>query len=337
MVDAEAYAFRLSEVHAVACATCYLPLDEIRITEGWRRQRVAAPRGSNSLHHRACILGVPTSAYRDCPARDASFLYDPDLACLCGKPVTRETARPDRTCIVVAHQNRTVPAASGADEREANAGPRVRLYHEQCVLGGDRPVLVPLLRSTERFENLAALAFVHTRGAETRLDESSVVHALAPGFSLAGVPVFAWVKSDTSPLAADYFKAAKTLLPRELLALGARRVARGDGGTGADVLCHDDDDNEHVYVACEYRDGTPGVYPFVASRSGATGEASGGGGGGGGVSVGIVRLASGKFFVPPRWVDLVARLQADEQRPTIGPGTRAHATSSAAARKKRQA
>jgi hypothetical protein len=318
MVDADAYAFRLPEVYATACATCYLPLDEIRITDGWQRQRVAAPRGSNSLHHRACVLGVPSSPYRDCPARDAEYEYDPDLACTCGAPVTRETARADRACILVAHQNK------GVGDGDRGIGPRVRLYHERCVLGGDRPVLEHLIPGGGgSIENLAALAFVHTRGTETPLSESAM-HVLAPGYSLRGVPIFAWAKSAGSPeldrdkgersaRSRSYYEAARTLLPPDLVGLGARRV-ESVGAEAMGTLLHHD--GAYAYVECKYDGKMAGVYPFVASGPGTTGSPSYGGGGG--ASVGLIRLASGAFLAPQRWIDMVATLQADECRPTHG-------------------
>jgi hypothetical protein len=311
MVDAAAYAFRLPEVYATACATCYLPLDEIRITDGWRRQRVAAPRGSNSLHHRACVLGVPASPYSDCPERDASYEYDPDLACVCGKAVTRETARMDRTCIVVAHQNRR-PGDGGAGQ------PRIRLYHERCVAH----VITDLVRGGAPIENLAALAFVHTAGSETRLFESAM-HVLAPGYSLQGVPIFAWAKSEGSPeldgdkgersaLARTYLEAAMRL-PSELIGRGAQRIAREAERGNSPLLC---DDGDSVYVECkhDYGNPVPGVYPFVTSRSGPTGGTVRGSG----VSVGLIRLADGTVLFPDRWVKLVDEMHKTECKPSRG-------------------
>ncbi len=326
MVDAEAYAFRLPEVYATACATCYLPLDEIRITDGWQRQRVAAPRGSNSLHHRACILGVPTSPYRDCPARDASFVYDPDLACVCGTSITREFARTDRKCIVVAHLARSAGAETSDGEKEQDV-PRVRLYHERCMLGSDRPVVVPLVPDRAVLANLASLAFLHTQKTETRLF-GEAMYVLAPGYSLAGLPIFAWVKSAGSPeldrdkgersaLARFYYETAVRKLAPELTRLGARLVSAEAAARDQTLVVLHRLDHEHVYVECTFEGRQPptGVYPFIAAGSGATGET---GYGGGGVSVGLIRPVGDAFIAPQPWIDRVAALHAKECEPTHG-------------------
>lgn len=309
-----AFAFRLPEPYATACATCYLPLDEIRITGGWQRQRVAAPRGSASLHHRACVLRVPGNTYRDCPEADAQFEYDPDLACVCGTAVARSTARMERRCVVVAHP---------ASDREAP--PHLRLYHEACVLGGEAPVVDVLAchaHDRQHLDDLTAVAFVTDAKLAPR---ERAMHVLAPGYALCGVPVFAWVKSheaadrgERASLARHYFECARRALPPDLLRLGARRVPSDavlalPASEQAAVLCRA---GAYAYLECETpeRGAEAGVYPFLATASGATGET---GARGGGVSLGLIRLADGSFLVPPRWVERVKALCDKERAPTL--------------------